>query len=768
MAPEKAIPGLPSERCIRALTAALVLVSFLPVGLAAERPVRLWICLAIVAAGFVTQIVRGRPLLRPAMAGALAVVAFVWAVVETFVVGTPSVLNLAHFLMVFAAVKLCSTVTLRDASFLTVLSLLLVVVGAIVCGTLLYPLVLAVVLVLTPRLLMLMQIRREADRCARRPIGPPPRAQSLGSAPAMRPPGWAGAVAFGGGCLAVGLATFFAFPRVGAGMFGQGPHVSAGGITGFTSQIRFGDIGRVAVSDRPVLRVEVRPEPSEGDAANRSLLLRGSVLDHYGTSLRSRRWGWRWRASEADDDETRGAEVGGRILPILAGVDPSLVADTVTQRVWMEPVETIALFALYPPIAVSTSEPQAIRKNLADQTLVRVQGGGRAFAYTVVSAPKMPPEVLGALAREREGHEDPRRYLGPHLPSVLPAASRIRALAEEWTRDVGPVSDPANHLAVAQRICDELRSGRFGYTLDRSDVDLAREPIEDFLFYRRRGHCEYFASAMTVMCQLLGVPARVAQGFRASEYNPVGGYYLVRQRDAHAWVEVFDARRDWVAFDPTPASSGPAARDRAWLAGVRKYLDYVQFHWATGIVAYDAESRAETFRKIQNWLRSQSVAEAGFRSRWAQFLWDLTFGPEGLTARERLLYWIVLGLLLAFVVFALHLTHLLAVQGFAWAARAVRESRRPPRRGAAELYERFAKIVAHKGIVRPPQETPREFVDRLVRDYPQLAPASEIVAAFYASEYGGIQPPATTVAPLHEFLGDLVWGRIPLVRRERT
>ena len=96
----------------------------------------------------------------------------------------------------------------------------------------------------------------------------------------------------------------------------------------------------------------------------------------------------------------------------------------------------------------------------------------------------------------------------------------------------------------------------YQYTLDvgghRSD-----SPLDDFLFTRKTGYCEHYATAMVILLRTLGVPARLVTGYFASEWNNFGHYYAIRQQDAHAWVEVWFPRSGWITFDPT---RGPRKR----------------------------------------------------------------------------------------------------------------------------------------------------------------------------------------------------------------
>ena len=151
-----------------------------------------------------------------------------------------------------------------------------------------------------------------------------------------------------------------------------------------------------------------------------------------------------------------------------------------------------------------------------------------------------------------------------HRAIAVPTAvaEPLRPLAR---RIVGPAQTPP--LQAAQKIQQYFRR-HYTYALD---VKLARDgdPIVDFVLNRRPAYCEYFASGMVLLLRTLGVPARIVSGFAVWEYNPIAAQWIVRQRDAHAWVEVYDdANSRWVAFDATPpyTASRLNGRDtRRWL-----------------------------------------------------------------------------------------------------------------------------------------------------------------------------------------------------------
>ncbi|MGH9563552.1 MAG: transglutaminaseTgpA domain-containing protein, partial [Terracidiphilus sp.] len=123
----------------------------------------------------------------------------------------------------------------------------------------------------------------------------------------------------------------------------------------------------------------------------------------------------------------------------------------------------------------------------------------------------------------------------------------------------------------------------YRYTLNLQGPAPA-DPLANFLFVSRAGHCEYFASALTIMLRTLGVPARYVTGFAPGEYNDVAGDYIVRASDAHAWVEVYFSGYGWLTFDPTPAGNEKPSGlfDRVGL-----YWDWFQYNWGEWVVNYD-------------------------------------------------------------------------------------------------------------------------------------------------------------------------------------
>ena len=172
------------------------------------------------------------------------------------------------------------------------------------------------------------------------------------------------------------------------------------------------------------------------------------------------------------------------------------------------------------------------------------------------------------------------RYL--QLPNVNP---EVRQLA---TR----ISAPAPTSFDKASAIEHYLLTNYSYSLQQPALLRERQPgrnswsdpLSFFLFERKQGHCEYFASAMAVMLRTIGIPSRVVNGFRGGEFNSLTGSYIVRARDAHSWVEAYFPGQGWIGFDPTPPDPKPSASswDRAQM-----YLDAMREFWREWIINYD-------------------------------------------------------------------------------------------------------------------------------------------------------------------------------------
>lgn len=279
-------------------------------------------------------------------------------------------------------------------------------------------------------------------------------------------------------------------------------------------------------------------------------------------------------------------------------------------------------------------------------------------------------------------------------------------------------------LERAQRLEAHLIQD-YEYTLDFRGRS-AENPIEDFLFRYKSGQCEYFASSMVLLLRSQGIPARLVTGFLGGEYNPFEGYYIVRDSNAHAWVEAYIEGEGWRVFDPTPPAGRPIATESGLPLLMRQAWDFVTFRWDRYVLTFGLYDQLRIF--------------SGLRQMWHDFVsrFQQPDKPEKATAAEPasggeiLLEGepgpqmpdvplpVALGLtLLAAAVFGMYL-------------------RFRPRLTATAAYTRLRRRLGRRGAPLPESVPPLVVGQEMAVRYPAAAePAARIIAFYLRESFGG-------------------------------
>jgi transglutaminase-like putative cysteine protease len=447
-------------------------------------------------------------------------------------------------------------------------------------------------------------------------------------------------------------ALFLLFPRVQGPLWGL-PQDAYAGMTGLSETMSPGTLSRLALSDSIAFRAEF-----EGESPPPALRY--------------------WRGPVLWDFDGRTWSLG---TPSLVPFAPPSGGDaTYRYSVVLEPHNRNWLFALeqaasLPPGARYTRDGQILARSL-----VRAR---TRYGMTSTIAP-------------HAAAEEPARNLqrALHLPPGINPRSLM--LAGEWRAAAKSDAD------VLERAAAFLRQGRFAYTLE--PPLLGTHSVDEFLFTTQAGFCEHFASAFVFLMRAAGVPARIVTGYQGGELNPVDRIVTVRQSDAHAWAEVFLARRGWVRVDPT-ALAVPVRLD-------------------AGLARSVAEAEQPLLMRPQlEWLRALRYRWEAAAHKWN--VWVLGYNPE----RQRELMasigmrdadWRSLTAALFTMLGAMTLALLV------WSLRRVA---RPDRvQGAWRV---FCAKLARKGIERAPSEGPRDFAERAARSFPAARRAILRIGALY-------------------------------------
>ncbi|MBL0871254.1 MAG: DUF3488 domain-containing protein [Phycisphaerales bacterium] len=381
------------------------------------------------------------------------------------------------------------------------------------------------------------------------------------------------------GMLAVGA--FIVTPRTlvrdamgGWGSFG-GPQV------GFSDSIRLGDSGLLQSSAEPVL--DIRLIDSEGQPIRetaQTLYLRGAVLDKYDPTTGA--WEKYAPSDPRREKENEYSVVAqpGTSAPVVQNPAGRL---RITQMVtFRRPLESSTpLFSMYHPVAVKLDRQS--RVDTPRNTGIPLRNGQSGMlGYTVESRPDYTdPTDTWTTPYALPGIENPFRT-GPIAEEARRILAEARVPATEAERA------PGDARRAAQAFTDHLRRN-FRYSLEMIAPPSGVDPIENFLFTTRAGHCEYFASSMAALCLSVDIPARVVTGYAGGEFNSVAGHFTIRRSDAHAWVELKLNPERWETFDPTPPGDLPHAlrASGGFFGWLKQIYEAVEFSWIENVVTFD-------------------------------------------------------------------------------------------------------------------------------------------------------------------------------------
>lgn len=509
------------------------------------------------------------------------------------------------------------------------------------------------------------------------------RQGALGPAPPLR--GFLIAATIVSLLLAVPL--FAVLPRlrapyiVGRGTPPMGSTIEA---AGFTEDVTLDSIGRIRESREVALRLEFegRVDP------DREIRFKAATHEVYDGG----RWG-------------RSPEVGD--LPRSRGVRFWLARGTPVEwvKIWRQPLRSQALPLPTETLVVEPTVPR-----------LTIDRGG------AVALPVVPFEIVYYEAGLAAAPVDTARGGAPaagdgalDLSGVTPRVAELAARVMGG----GALEDRI------QRLETHLIQG-YDYTVDFSGRG-TRNPIEDFLFVYRSGQCEYFASAMVLMLRSQGVPARLITGFLGGEFNPFEGYYMVRDSNAHAWVEAYLPGRGWRTFDPTPPAGRPVAAEEGAWALARQAYDFMLFRWDRYVLTFGLYDQLTIFRALRTlWLDVKQLFDRGEETKETAPesvapLADPAAEPVPETAAD--LTWVLWVVLVLGAAVTAALVLLARRRSPLTATAAYQSLRRRLERGGGRLPASLAPLALHRVAARRHPEA--------------AAPAARIIDLYLRESFGG-------------------------------
>lgn len=641
-----------------------------------------------------------------------------------------------HLLLFATLVRLYSASTNRDYAFLAVLAVTSMLASAILTVETGFLIALAIFLVLAVSTFVALEIRRSAAGAVSPLLEPGSRlAQQLNRALGLT------SIFVAIGTLAIGAVFFFLIPRFTTGYLAA-LNLQPSPLTGFSDNVSLGEIGRIKKNSSVVMRVRIDGDP--GAAIN--VHWRGIVLTNFD--------GKRWFTPPSNQMVVTSDDTGSYSFEPLEP-QPVLATDYRPLRytILMEPIATDAIFVAANPESLrgrfgsEGDRPGLRRRNsflFVDRTgsiFNPVHNYAKVRYEGTSNLPKIPREQLRKLPSV---YPDSIRETYLQLPPIDP---RVKKLADDIS------GKSRNEYDKAASVEAYLKT-HYAYTLDLTGPETS-DPLAQFLFVRRAGHCEYFAAAMTVMMRAEGIPARYVTGFLPGEYNDVGGDYIVRESDAHTWVEVYFPNYGWLTFDPTPSANEKRGGIAERLA---LYWDWFQFAWSEWVVNYDFTHQITLAQNLQHSSRDWSERLRAYYRVEQQRAMNVLFALDRRIEASPYFLPSILLLLVALLVY-LRGRSVIAYVVARWSLRA-RSAGNLTASLATLEYREMLRLLEKRGWKKETSETALEFAAAIPLAE-IAAPVAQFTELYQSARFGDHPARIEQMSALLRSIRDLVRARKP-------
>ena len=635
------------------------------------------------------------------------VIAFVGFWVDLLLISQDILHAGIHFLILLLINKLSNLDQRRDVLQLYAISLITLLASAALTTQVWYAPILSLYLVTAVWTLLLYHLDKEQDQYSsiQSDNFQPPPVLSVPVRVTARFFWTTNALALA--TFALTLLIFFFIPRLGAGLFQQHQGGSLR-TTGFTERVDLGAIGPLKHDPSIVMRIEL-PEAGADRSTREPLYLRGVAYNRYDGKTWSNSLPQRRMLTEFPE---------GTFTVRSAGIEPILTTKGLRQDILLEPLDTAVLFGVSTPASVK-GRFLSVQSDLMGALYLPFPSPNRIHytAYSVVS-------TVSSAERKATSFQYPefiaRQYLQtPALDAQIIELSRR-------------ITHPATSVMDAIQLIQGHVLTNYRYSLDVPALQSAH-PLEDFLLTRKVGYCEHYATAMVILLRTVGIPARLVTGYLAAEWNEFGHYYTVRQRDAHAWVEVYFPQSGWITLDPTPASA--EAAPQRWWPSPWSVVDSIRLKWDHLFINY---SVADQFALVQG-LRQGGEA---VRIRLSDSLADTI--AAGSTLLDRLTRTVFSAGISQWALFLLALTMLAGLI----LCRANRQRHTllaedmgsTSQRAITALYRSMIERFAREGIIKSRSTTPLEFLSQIHEQWPEAEHIARVLTHLYARVRFGQAP----------------------------
>lgn len=671
----------------------------------------------LVSGALITKALRYRrhqePELSPQTVTGLTWFYFIFYALDFFVLSADFLVATTHLVLFIAVIKLFSARTNRDYLWLALVAFMEILAAATLTVDTTFLVFFFLFLVLGVSTFVSFEIKRSSETTRTAGL-----TGSSGLGRRLQQSLVVTSLSVAVATLALATAFFFILPRFTTG-FMRSYAFQPEQLSGFSNEVNLGEIGSIKLNPAVVMRIRSQ----QGDSRElEGLKWRGLALARFD----GRRW------SAPPFDAALWSSRSGRYdLPETSLRDPDYLAKGSSRRVYyrvlLEPLSADVLFAAAVPLEISGRLRMLQVHDSGSLTFLL-----RAYTqlgYDVVSDVGQPDPSLVRQASTDYPPEILENYL--QLPPLDP---RVPELAQRV------VAGQENPYDQARALENHLRT-QYGYTLELPSTP-EQDPVARFLFERRQGHCEYFASAMTVMLRSQGTPARMISGFLTGEYNEVGENFIVRASDAHTWVEAYFPGIGWLEFDPTPPD--PNQRQPGWWRTTQHYLDAFDLWWDEWVINYDELHYVQFLQNLRQAVRQARQSRYWLRQKRRELTASLNqLGQEIINSPYALPGGLALVLGLAL------LLHGSTLRKWLHAQRLLRRNGNHSLNAgeATLLYQRLLGLLRRRGFRKAPAQTPLEFAASLPP--PELAgPVDEFTRLYNQVRFGQAPAPTTRLIEL--------------------
>jgi len=479
---------------------------------------------------------------------------------------------------------------------------------------------------------------------------------------------------------------FVSFPRLGLGFLELGSR--EGPVSGFSDRVELGEVGRVKQNDSVVMRVEFRKN-GQVYRPPYKVLWRGANLDYYNGKTWFSTLPPAWQALNIQGH-------GAQLFEVPAP------KEMVVQDIYMEAFNSPVIFTYGIPLEIEGT----FKEIQMDQGYSMKNNDHRTGPrrYTIIADIGNTKTNYSQTVYSNHPKIYPKRFL--QLPKT---SRRTFNLARHLVDTNDSREDKANKIL-------KYLKNNYGYSLDM-ERKVHESALDEFLFERKEGHCEYFASAMAVLLRLNGIPSRVITGFASTEWNDLGQYMVVRQTHAHSWVEAYIPGQGWQVYDPTPADPTAVSNSPNVLA---RRLDLMRLYWQRYVIRYSMQDQIQLVDYF-----SQETCD--FKNRWKN--WETPSFKEMLSVLKNH-PWVLI--LIAAIFLGVRLgSKKYQRQGNLWTPRLP---------FAVAIYRQMLKRLESQGIVKPHNKTHLEFLNTLTSLPPEKREAVESITRFYERNRFGSLP----------------------------